>query len=188
MFSLFRSKTANDSRGAAILVASLTDSFAAEMEADADVYRRHYRTVEARVFPDAVALVEGLRGIDLLHFFGSIDAQGQLNTALGERFTAATLLDACVSSNVKVVIIASENDSDAYVRGVPARPLNLVMTLDRRGKNFSEFLDKICDLLVTGSTLPVAWAKIAPQFAGPSHDNLPACIFYAGKPKAVLSR
>jgi hypothetical protein len=105
------------------LVASLTDSFAAEMEADADVYRRHYRTVEARVFRDAAALVEAVRGIDLLHLFGAIDAQGQLNTALGERFTATTLLDACVSSNVKVVIIASENDADAYVRGVPARPL-----------------------------------------------------------------
>jgi hypothetical protein len=77
---------------------------------------------------------------------------------------------------------------DAYVRGVPARPLNLVMTLDRRGRNFSEFLDKICDLLVTGSTLPIAWAKIAPQFAGPSHDNLPSCIFHAGRPKAVLPR
>jgi hypothetical protein len=148
------------------------------MEADADIYKRHYRGVEAKVFPNTAALLEAVRGIDLLHFFGSIDAHGQVSTAIGEALTATVLLDACVSSDVKVVIIASENDSDAYVRGVPARPLNLVMTLDRKGKNFSEFLDKICDLQATGSPLPIAWATIAQQVAGPSHDNLPACIFH----------
>jgi hypothetical protein len=188
MFGLFRSKSPSDLRGAAILVASLTEVFAVEMEADADVYRRHYRKVRAQVFPDAVALVEAVQGIDLLHLFGKVDLHGQLSTELGGRLTSSALLDACVSSNVKVVIIASENDANSYVRGVPARPLNLVMTLDRKGKNFSEFLDKICGLLVTGSTLPAAWTKIALQFAGPLQDNLPACIFHAGKPEAVLLR
>jgi hypothetical protein len=188
MFSLFKSKAGSNPRGSAILVASLVDSFAAEMEMDADVYRRHYRTVEARVFPGPVELVEAIRGNDLLHFFGSIDAEGHLNTALGGQLAATMLLEACLSSNVKVVIIASENDADAYVRGVPAKPINLVMTLDRRGKNFSEFLDKVCGLLVTGSTLPVAWTKIALQRSGPSDDNLPTCIFHAGMPKAVLPR
>ncbi len=100
------------------------------MEADANVYRRHYRTVEARVFTDAAALVEAVRGIDVLHLFGSV-----------ERLAASSLLDACVASHVKAVIIASENEADAYVRGVPARPVNLVMTLDRKGKGFPEFLD-----------------------------------------------
>jgi hypothetical protein len=74
------------------------------------------------------------------------------------------------------------------VNGVPARPLNLVMTIDRKGKSFPEFLDRICGLLVTGSTLPAAWAKIAPQVLGLPHDNLPGCIFHAGKPKALLRR
>jgi hypothetical protein len=174
--------------GAAILVASLADAFAAEMEADAVVYRRHYRSVQVRSFPDPGTLMEAFPGIDLLHLFAKIDVNGQLGTATGEGLKASVLLDVCVSSNVKVVIIASANDSSAYVNGVPARPLNLVMTMDRKGKSFPEFLDRICRLLVTGSTLPAAWAKIAPQVLSPPHDNFPGCIFHAGKPKALLPR
>jgi len=132
--------------------------------------------------------MEAFSGIDLLHLFANIDLNGQVRTATGEGLKASVLLDVCVSSNVKVVIIATANDSSAYVNGVPARPLNLVMTIDRKGKSFPEFLDRICGLLVTGSTLPAAWAKAAPQALGPTHDNLPECIFYAGKAKAVLPR
>jgi hypothetical protein len=178
MFRLFGQKK-DETPKAKILVASLSDVFAAEMEADSNAYRSHYNYVDARLFLDPISLKDAIGGVDLLHLFGRLDSRGQLNTASGEQFATAALLDDCVSSDVKTVILASENEADDYVRGVPARPLNLVMTLHRNGKAFPEFLYRLCTLLSNGVTLPSAWARSAPQASGPSPDSLPECIFHA---------
>jgi hypothetical protein len=185
MFGLFASKQ-DKTLGTKILVASLSDAFAAEMEADSQVYRRHYRSVQAQFFPNYIGLREAIRGVDVLHLLASLDLNGQLATSSGEHLAAAALLDECVGSDVKAVIIASENAPGAYVRGVPARPLNLVMTLGRKGEAFPAFLEGLCTLLASGVKFPSAWVKNAPQAPGPWHDSLPECIFHAGKPNAVL--
>ncbi len=185
MWKLFGAKK-QEVPAAKILIASLSDVFAKETEADTDVYRRHYRSVETHSFRDFQSLEQAIEGVDLLHLFARIHPDGHVSTVSGEQFQPKALLDACVSCGIKVVIIASENEADAYIRGVPARPLNLVMTLSRKGNHFPEFLDKICGLLVSGATLPTAWAKLAPQGPGPRHDILPECIFHAGMPNALL--
>jgi hypothetical protein len=185
MFKLFGSKK-DETLGTKILVASLSDLFRAEMKVDSEVYGRYYHLVNTRSFHDPMSLKAAIKGIDLLHLFGRLDSGGQLNTASGEQFATAALLDNCVSSDVKTVILASENKAEDYIRGVPARPLNLVMTLDRKGKAFPEFLERLCNLLSDGVTLPSAWAKSALQASGPSLDSSPECIFHSGRPKAVL--
>src|SRR5215469_8237953 len=141
--------------GTKILVASFSIAFAPETEADYSVYRRCYKSVQKKLFSNARGFDDEIRGVDVLHLLAILDLAGQISTDSGEQFAAATLLDKCVNANVKAVLFACDNKGDAYVRGVPAKPLNLVMTIDRRGELFPEWLGKLCTLLASGITFPV---------------------------------
>jgi len=177
MFKLFQRQ--DRTVGTKILVASFSNAFASEMETDYSVYRRCYNSVQMKLFPNARGFDDEIRGVDVLHLLATLDVEGQISTDSGEQFAAATLLDKCVKANVKAVLFAGNNKSDAYIRGIPAKPLNLVMTLARRGEAFPEWLGEICTLLASGVAFPLACLKIAPQ-------ALPDCIFSAGRPRAVL--
>jgi hypothetical protein len=172
--------------GTKILVSSFSNAFGAEMDADYSAYRRCYSSVQTRLLYDFLAFENEVRGVDVLHLLATLDLEGQISTDSEKQFAVATLLDKCVAMNVKAVLFAGDNKADAYIRGVPAKPLNLVMTIARRGPAFPEFLGEFCTLLASGLTFPLAWVKIAPQGPGPWHARLPECIFSAGRPKAVL--
>jgi hypothetical protein len=91
---------------------------------------------------------------------------------------------------VKALMVAAANAPDAYIKGfrTAGRRINLIMTLDRRGQIFSQWLDILLGHLAAGDTLPAAWVKIAPQRAGPEHARIPCCIFHAGNPGATFPR
>jgi len=185
MFKLFRSRQ-DKTLGTKILVASFSNAFAAEMEVDCGVYRRYDGSAQTRLFSEFSGIKEDIKGVDVLHLLASLGSEGQISTVSGEQFAPAALLDKCVASNVKAVVFANDNEANAYIRSVPAKPLNLVMTIARRGAAFPDFLDRLLCSLSSGVTFPLAWVKNAPQAPGSWHDHLPECIFAAGRPKAVL--
>jgi hypothetical protein len=76
-----------------------------------------------------------------------------------------------------LAVVASENPGSHYVGSAPRRKdwhANVVFTLNRNGDKFSLFFKRLFTAMFHGTTMLMAWAKLAPQFPGPWHDDLPA--------------
>jgi len=85
---------------------------------------------------------------------------------------------------VKLLWLASQNKPEGYIKGFKAagKPLNLVLTIDRKGPRFSTFLVHLLRKMSAGETMPVAWVSLAPQSSNdPRNQDAPACIFAAGR-------
>lgn len=110
---------------------------------------------------------------DVLFIDRDIGADGRIANFAG------TLRDLIQTLRAPLVVVASENSSDAYIstsKGQGGRA-NLVMTLSRNGTAFPAFFARLFADMKRGVSMPVAWAKLAPQGGGKAHADLPSTIF-----------
>lgn len=171
-----------------MLVCTLDTCFGAQLEADASVYSCHYKRVDVAVYQSIGELVKAVDlSYDIVHMFTRLAPGGLLVDPEGS-ILGSDLIAKCCEKDVKVLWIASENKSDDYIKGFGAagKPLNLIMTISRNGANFEGFLEGLLSRVSHGSTLPSAWAAMAPQLPGSRQQALPSCIFFAGRPDARL--
>ncbi len=83
-------------------------------------------------------------------------------------------------SGASVVVVASENQVDAYSAASGNKNIgraNLVMTIDRNGRIFPNFFVRLFADMKKGVSMPVAWVKLAPQGPGIDHADCPDTIF-----------
>jgi len=86
-------------------------------------------------------------------------------------------------SGASVVVVASENDGEAYVASGKRDTnkkygrANLVMTLQRNGEVFPSFFARLFADMKQGVPMPVAWVKLAPQVPGHDQADCPGTIF-----------
>jgi hypothetical protein len=62
------------------------------------------------------------------------------------------------------------------------------MCIDRRGDKFAQFFHDLFTAMFDGTSMPVAWVKIAPQIPGATHTNTPESIMSAEVGQIVFSR
>lgn len=94
--------------------------------------------------------------------------------------TSSSLRELIRDSEAAVVVVASPNTGDAYVKAGKPEPFgraNLVMTLDRKGVAFGLFCEALFSEMKRGVSMPVAWVKLAPQGPVAPPANTPECIF-----------
>ncbi len=92
------------------------------------------------------------------------------------------LRDIIRKSGALLVIVASENDSQSYIAAgmrVGYGQANLVMTLKRKGNDFTTFFAQLFRKMFNGKSMPMAWVELAPQGSGATHTNCPETIFVA---------
>jgi hypothetical protein len=107
---------------------------------------------------------------DVLMFYGKLDATGKIaGSALGLR-------DFIERSGAKLLIVATENDGNAYVAAAAGKTprANLVMTVERRGTAFPRFFRRLFARMFSGETMEQAWVALAPQVPG---AEAPSTIF-----------
>ena len=83
-------------------------------------------------------------------------------------------------SGAKVVVVASANPPDRYIKAGAERPYgraNLVMTLNRRGNSFEHFFTELFSKMKTGVSMPDAWVQLDPQVPVCVADSNPETIF-----------
>jgi hypothetical protein len=176
-------------KGSRVLVCGLDFSLRELFEADLSVYSRHYQSVDAAFFSSISDLLGALeRAYDIVHFFCGLSPGGIIADSEGATIIGSEFIAKCCEKDVKLLWVASGNKGDDYIKGfkVNENRLNLVMTLDRRGSRFSEFLEKLLSRVSRGETMPIAWAALAPQARGPWEQDLPSCIFSAGRGSVKL--
>lgn len=180
---LFRKRRQDEVVGAKILVASLDPKFGEVANADCRCYSQFYPTPTESVFESAQELFAAIgTRYDVVHLFCDVTSQGNITDAQGRETAATSLIQSCCDSDVKLLWLASENKPEGYIKGFHAgqKPLNLVLTLDRWGSRFSNFLENLLRKMSAGETMPVACVSLSPQNSNdPRNQDLPACIFAA---------
>jgi hypothetical protein len=173
--------------GTRVLVCSFSEKIDDNVSNDALVYSRYYSTTVRAV---RVAFIGQIlsEGYDVVHVFCDVSKKGVVTDYVGDTITGTELVEICLQSGVKLLWIARENLSEAYISDFRAqgKKLNLIMTLVRNGLSFSEFLDQLLGKMRFGATIPVAWAQLAPHHTKDIDVKIPSCIFFAGRGGVIL--
>jgi hypothetical protein len=175
--------------GAKVLVCALDNCFDDLLQQDSQVYSQYYRATTTEVLPTIQALLERLeQKYDIVHLLCDVTAKRTITDVSGGEITGTELIQRCCDQNVKLLWVASDNPAEGYIKGFGARGkrINLVMTLRRKGTNFSGFLQKLLSRVAYGETMPVAWNDLCPQIPGSDHADAPESIFFAGRGAVML--
>jgi len=90
-------------------------------------------------------LVEVGKGFDVVHLFCDVAPGGNIADNEGRETAAIRLIQRCSESDVKLLWLANENKPEGYIKGfnVAERPVNLVLTNDRKNLRFTSFLERL---------------------------------------------
>lgn|GEM_PF-1372733 len=189
MTVLFAKRLQQIAAGSKVLICCLDPCFREALDDDFNIYSSHYRSVDAVILSDIKELMGALdKGYDIVHLLCPVAAGGLIEDSSGATLLGSDLITMCCERDVKLLWIANDNKPDDYVRGFRAqgKRLNLIMTISRRGKKFANFLEELLSRISKGEKLPVAWVSLVPQAEGPWQQDLPGCIFFAGRPDEKL--
>jgi hypothetical protein len=163
-----------------VLICYLGDSFEESAHLDAETYKQHLPDVSVLRLVEVKDLLEAVqRGYDIVHLFTLVGPDG---TIAGSATTGTELIEKCTIWETKLLIIASENNPDGYIKDFKTNGqlINLVLTIDRRGEKFRTFVGDLLREMRGGMSMPLAWVKVAPQIPGQDHPDAPSTIFFAG--------
>jgi hypothetical protein len=113
---------------------------------------------------------------DVLFLYCNIDPSGRVANATDSLRGLARMARAYIA------IVATENNVDAYKKALEARVdwnSNLVLVLDRKGSAFSTFFQRLFEKMNNGTSMLMAWVKLAPQIPGYDHPDGPDSIMLA---------
>jgi len=111
---------------------------------------------------------------DVLFLYANLAADGSI---VG---SSRGLREIIRDSGASVVVVASANPSESYVKAGKQRPYgraNLVMTLDRCGEAFGLFFTALFSRMKSGISMPTAWIELNPQVTDHGRPNCPETIF-----------
>src|SRR5271170_8134036 len=131
-----RKRTPEEVVGTKILVASIDLGSSELMKADSSCYSQFYDPPTEAIFKSPEELLEAIGArYDVVHLFCDISVGGNITDGHGGETACARLIRSCTESNVKLLWLASENKPESFgtFKSAIDEPLNLVLTIDRKG-------------------------------------------------------
>jgi hypothetical protein len=187
---LFGKRSQDEVMATKVLVASSDPKFAELAKTDCGCYSQFYPTPAETNFENIQELLKSIgSGFDIVHLFCDVSPEGNIIDRHGSGTAATILIERCCDSDAKLLWVASSNRPEGYIKGFNSagKRLNLVLTIERNGPCFPSFLESLLRKMSAGETMPVAWVSIAPQTpSDPRIQDLPVCIFVAGRARAKL--
>jgi len=130
----------------------------------------------APLFKDSRISNDSIPKCDVLFIYCSLGADGSVAASrIGVR-------DMIREAGAYVAVVASENDPDSYIKGVPTRKdwrTNIVMVIERRSDRFALFFRQLFERMLNGQSMLLAWVELAPQIPGRGDSDVPATIMAA---------
>lgn len=139
-----------------------------------------------RFFADSEKSTGAPPSCDVLFLYCQISNDGII------RGTQSSLRKIIRDSRASIAVVAAQNSDQAYVaagKNARFRRVNLVMTMDRKGESFGRFFQALFEDMLVGTSMPVAWVKLAPQGGqmGGGKDT-PDTIFACAVDQLVFKR
>lgn len=160
------------------------------LESDLNIYNEYYRTVSSTALKDVNELFQFVEtaSFDLFHVFVEISKDGYILDSFENKTTVATIANLMQSNGAKYIVFASNSPAQAYMNAGEylTHNANIVMTIDRRGDNFTKFFKKIFEKVSKGVPFPEAWHEIQPQGRTTVNECLPETIAVMGADNVVL--
>lgn len=91
--------------------------------------------------------------------------------------------DIVKAAHAYIAVVATENDMNHYFAGVKPEndwSANIVLVNNRNGACFATFFQKLFQAMRNGTSMMVAWNKLAPQIPNHPHPDVPGTIMLAG--------
>jgi len=127
-----------------------------------------------RMFDAAEIRDVGPPRCDMLFIYADLTPEGRVvGSTMGLR-------EIVRDSGAKIVVIASENSPESYIKAGAIQPYgraNLVMTLDRCSDSFECFLSALFSRMKSGTSMPDAWVQLSPQVPEGVSGGNPVMIF-----------
>jgi len=175
--------------GPKILVGWLDPKFEEIAKVDGGCYSKFYPAPALTPFESGIALIQDLKNrYDIVHLLCNVSQEGDILDQHGNQTSMIVLIESCCAADVKLLWLASGNEPKWYSKGLresQGRPLNLVVTLDRRGTRFAQFLESLLSRMSEGKGMPTAWVAVSPQNSDdPRNKDGPEVIYAAGRGRA----
>jgi len=104
--------------GTKALVCGLEPQTEDWLRSDTLVYKRYYPATTSATYPGIPQLVDALaQKFDIVHVLCNLEGNGMIIDARGNRMMGTDFAQKCCDANVKLLWIASNNASDAYLKG-----------------------------------------------------------------------
>jgi len=136
------------------------------------------------LFSEVRSSSEGIVPCHVLFLYCKVDRDGSL---LGSNMR---IRDFVKASGACVAIVASENDGNHYMRALQPKndwPANIVLVIDRRGTAFTVFFYKLFEAMRGGTSMLIAWVKLAPQIPNRDQPECPGTLMVAEAGHIALS-
>ena len=112
----------------------------------------------------------------ILFLYCNVDKTGSL-PGLSMR-----IRDFVKASGACIAVVASENSVEHYTPALkPGNgwPANIALVVDRRGASFEQFYQKLFQAMKGGTSMLMAWVRLAPQNSNRDHTECPVSLMLA---------
>jgi hypothetical protein len=134
------------------------------------------RSALGSLFDNVVVSADGnVPQCNVLFLYANVASDGSIPGA-----SESSVRRLAARAGASLLVVASNNPSEHIVAAnkLPGpRYASLVFTIDRNGDGFGRFFKEIFTLMKAGKTMPMAWAKIAPQHESVMPKYAPATVF-----------
>ena len=130
----------------------------------------------ALFFSDCRTSASDVPRCQVLFVYCNIDPSGRIQG------TPDPLRALAMWAGAYVTIVATANDMEAYKKALEAKvdwTSNIVLVLDRKVSGFSNFFCRLFEMMNKGTSMPMAWVKLAPQGPGQGGTEGPECVMLA---------
>ena len=145
-------------------------------DADFTAILNEDRAALGSFFEDVVVSTDGrIPRCDVLFVYASIAPDGSVVNS-----PQSSVRQLAAGAGASLLVVASSNPGEhvvATVKNPGPRNASLVLTIDRKGDGFCRFFQKIFTLMKAGKTMPMAWAKVAPQHESVMPKYAPETVF-----------
>ena len=146
----------------------VTPEFEALMEAD--------KAALGPLFFEARSSTEMIVPCHVLFLYCRIDGSGALPGV------QMRIRDFVKAAGACIAVVASENAGENYLQALDPKidwPANIVLVVDRRGGAFTKFFQDLFGAMKGGTSMLMAWVKLAPQVPNQDHPECPSSLMLA---------
>lgn len=110
---------------------------------------------------------------NVLFLYCTLDASGKISAqqhSLRDLIRAAGAHIAVIASEIPHGVVTN-SEFNRFLQSKNDWPANIIITMNRNGEAFGRFFKSLFSQMRTGTTMPLAWVKLAPQGPAANADN-----------------